>query len=116
MKKFFSFLIVLILVLGSPAYLNSAEILQINDSKTVIIGDQNRNLSINLVCSNVNLENEVAALDLLRLKFPRGTKVKIKPIGFKDDNLLAKIYKLNENIEMNQLLYTNNLSDQLCDN
>tara|TARA_B100000212_G_scaffold303668_1_gene250586 strand:+ start:173 stop:469 length:297 start_codon:yes stop_codon:yes gene_type:complete len=96
--------------------LNAAEILQINDSKTIIIGDQNRNLSINLVCSNVKLEDENSALKLLRIKFPRGTKVKIKPQGFKDNNLLAKIYKLNENIEMNQLLYTNNLSDQVCNN
>ena len=116
MKKFFCSLIILILIFGSPAYINSAEILQIKDSKTIIIGDQNRNLSINLVCSNVNLENEIAALELLRVKFPRGSKVKIKPLGFKDDNLLAKIYKLNENIEMNELLYTNNLSDQVCDN
>jgi len=116
LKKFFSFLIILIFIFGSPAYLNSAEILQINDSKTIIIGDQNRNLSINLVCSNVNLENEIAALELLKKKFPRGTKVKIKPLGFKDNNLIAKIYKLNENIEMNQLLITNNLSDQVCDN
>ena len=104
------------MIIGKPAYLNSAEILQINDSKTVIIGDQNRNLSINLACSNVDLEDEITALELLRIKFPRGTKVKIKPLGFKDNNLLAKIYKLNENIEMNQLLYTNNLSDQVCDN
>ena len=104
------------MVLGSPACLNSAEILQINDSKTIIIGDQNRNLSINLVCSNVNLENEIAALELLRIKFPRGTKVKIKPLGFKDNNLLAKVYKLNENIEMNQLLYMNDFSDQVCEN
>ena len=115
MKNFFGFLIILILIFGIPAYINSAEILQINDSKTIIIGDQNRNLSINLVCSNVNLEDEFAALELLRIKFPRGTKVKIKPLGFKDNNLLAKIYKLNENIEMNQLLYTNNLSEQVCD-
>ena len=100
---------------GKPVYLNSAEILQINNSKTVIIGDQNRNLSINLVCSNVNLENEISALELLRVKFPRGTKVKIKPMGFRDNNLLAKIYKLNENIEMNQLLYNNKLSEQICD-
>ena len=98
-----------------PANVNSAEILQINDSKTVIIGDQNRNLSINLVCSNVKLEDESDALKLLKIKFPRGTKVKIKPIGVKDNNLLAKVYKLNENIEMNQLLYTNNLSKQVCD-
>ena len=115
MKKFFSFLLLFILIFGKPVNLNSAEILQINDSKTIIIGDQNRNLSINLVCSNVKLEDENAALKLLRIKFPRGTKVKIKPLGFKDNNLLAKIYKLNENIEMNQLLYTNNLSDQVCD-
>jgi len=115
LKKFFSLLIIFIFIFGKPVYLNSAEILQINDSKTVIIGDQNRNLSINLVCSNVNLEDEIAALELLKIKFPRGTKVKIKPMGFKDNNLLAKIYKLNENIEMNQLLFTNNLSEQVCD-
>ncbi len=104
------------MIFGKPVNLNSAEILQINDSKRIVIGDQNRNLSINLVCSNVSLENESAALELLRKKFPRGTKVKIKPVGYKDNNLLAKIYKLNEELEMNQLLYINNLSDQLCDN
>ncbi len=96
--------------------MNSAEILQINDSKTIIIGDQNRNLSINLFCSNVDLEDESAAIELLKINFPRGTKVKIKPLGFKDNNLIAKVYKLNENIEMHQLLYTNNFSDQVCDN
>ena len=115
MNIFFRLLIILILIFGNSINVNSAEILQINDSKTIIIGDQNRNLSINLVCSNVNVEDEIAALELLRIKFPRGTKVKIKPLGFKDNNLLAKIYKLNENIEMNQLLYTNNLSEQVCD-
>ena len=104
------------MIFGKPVYLNSAEILQINNSKTVIIGDQNRNLSINLACSNVDLEDEITALELLRIKFPRGTKVKIKPLGFKDNNLLAEIYKLNDNVEMNKLLYTNNLSDQVCDN
>ena len=109
-------LIIFILIFGKPTNLNAAEILQINNSNTILIGDQNRNLSINLVCSNVNLEDEIAALELLRIKFPRGTKVKIKPLGFKDNNLLAEIYKLNDNIEMNQLLYTNNLSDQVCDN
>ena len=104
------------MIFGKPVYLNSAEILQINDSKTVIIGDQNRNLSINLVCSNVDSENESDALELLRTKFPRGTKVKIKPFGFKNNNLLARVYKMDENIEMNQLLNINNLSDEICEN
>ena len=99
----------------NPVHLNSAEILQINNSNTILIGDQNRNLSINLVCSNVDLEDENDAIDLLRKEFPRGTKVKIKPFGFKDNNLLAKIYKVDENIEMNQLLSSHNLSDEICD-
>ena len=99
----------------NPVHLNSAEILQINNSNTILIGDQNRNLSINLVCSNVDLKDENDAIDLLRKEFPRGTKVKIKPFGFKNNNLLAKIYKVDENIEMNQLLSSNNLSDEICD-
>ena len=115
MNIFLSLLVILILIFGNSPNVNSAEILQINDSKTIMIGDQNRNLSINLFCSNVSIEDESAAIELLRTNFPRGTKVKIKPLGFEDNNLLAKIYKLNENIEMNQLLYTNNLSKQVCD-
>ena len=116
MKNVFSFIILLILIFWKPVNLNSAEILQIKDSKTIIIGDQNRNLSINLVCSNVSLEDESAATELLRIKFPRGTKVKIKPLGVKDNNLIAKIYKIDENLEMNNLLYSNDLSDQVCNN
>ena len=116
MKNFFSFLIFLGLIFVKPVNIKSAEILQINDSRTIVIGEQNRNLSINLVCSNVNSEDESAAVELLRMKFPRGTKVKIKPLGFKDNNLLAKIYSLNENLEMNRILYTNQLTDQACDN
>ena len=116
MNIIYSLLIFIILVFIKPVDVNSAEILQINNSNTVLIGDQNRNLSINLVCSNVNLEDESAALDLLREKFPRGTKVKIKPFGFKDNNLQAKIYKLDENLEINELLITNKLSDKVCDN
>ena len=115
MNIFLSLIISTFLFFFNPASIYPAEILQINNSNSILIGDQNRNLSINLVCSNVNTEDELAALELLRIKFPRGTKVKIKPLGFKDNNLLAKIYKLNENIEMNQLLYTNNLSEQVCD-
>ena len=99
-----------------PNYINAAEILQINNSNTILIGDQNRNLSINLVCSNVGSENESTALELLRTKFPRGTKVKVKPFGFKNNNLLARVYKMDENIEMNQLLNINNLSDEICEN
>ena len=116
LNTFFSSLLLAILFLVKPNYINAAEILQINNSNTILIGDQNRNLSINLVCSNVDSKNESAALDLLRTKFPRGTKVKIKPFGFKNNNLLARVYKMDGNIEMNQLLNIYNLSDEICEN
>ncbi len=95
---------------------NSAEILQINSPKDIIIGDLNRNLEINLVCVEVNKENELMAINILKKNFPRGTKVKIKPFGLDGNNLKAKVYKLNENIEMSQLLISNNLSNQICGN
>ena len=116
MYIFLSLLTFLLLIFVEPANLNSAEILQISDSNTILIGDQNRTLSINLVCSNVDSEDESAALDLLRTRFPRGTKVKIRPFGYKDTNLQARIYKLDEKIEMNELLKRNKLSDEVCDN
>ena len=94
----------------------SAEILQINDSKTILIGDQNRNLVINLFCINVKERNEIKALELLKSNFPRGTKVKIKPYGKDGNNLLAKVYKVSDDKEMTNLLNSNYLSDENCIN
>lgn len=98
----------------SPVIVNSAEILQITNSNTILIGDQNRNLQVKLFCINVEKDNETKAINILKKKFPRGTKVKIKPFGLKEVNLLAKIYSLKDDIEMTDLLITNKLSDNTC--
>ena len=114
MRIFFSLFFIFIVIFVKPLIVNSAEILQINDSNTVLIGDQNRNLKIHLACSIVEEENEFIAVDLLKKFFPRGTKVKIKPSKSIDNDLLAKIYNIKEDVEMTQLLKSNHLSKDPC--
>ena len=93
---------------------NSAEILQIKSSNTILVGDQNRNLTIGLYCVDVNELKEVEAINLLRSEFPRGSKVKIKPFGFKENILLAKVFNIKGTKEMSELLVDKELTKENC--
>ena len=115
MKKFICKFCLIFLVFASPIVVRSAEILQINNSNSLLIGDQNRSLKVVLICSNVDKENENRAIEVLKKAFPRGTKVRVKPFGIKKENLLAKVYNLENNDEMNQLLIDNHLSENICE-
>ena len=84
MKKFLKFLIIFFLILYDPLIVKSAEILQVNSSNVILVGDQNRDLTIRLFCVDVNDYDELKAVNLLKKEFPRGSKVKIKPFGSKD--------------------------------
>lgn len=100
-----------------PIRTYSAEILQINNSNSILVGDQNRDLSIKLFCVEINNEDdEQIAINLLKKEFPRGSKVKIKPIGFKENILVAKVFDINETKEMSDLLIAKNLSIETCRN
>ena len=98
----------------NPVIVNSAEILQIKSSNTILVGDQNRNLTIGLFCVDVNENDELKATNLLKNEFPRGSKVKIKPYGFKDNILLAKVFNIKGNKEMSELLVNENLIKENC--
>ena len=115
MKNFLLFLL-LFLVIFFPIRTNSAEILQINSSNRILVGDQNRNLSIELVCLEINEKDEQNAIDLLKKEFPRGSKVKIKPVGFKEKSLVARVFNLNEKKEMSELLIAKDLAKENCQN
>ena len=71
MKKLSKFLIVICLIALNPVIVNSAEILQIKSSNTILIGDQNRNLTVGLFCVDVNVNDELEATNLLKSEFPR---------------------------------------------
>ena len=93
---------------------HSAEILQINNSNTILVGDLNRNLTIKLFCVDVNKNDELKAINLLKSEFPRGSKVKIKPFGFKENLLLAKVFNIKGTKEMTEILVEKNLTNEIC--
>ena len=114
MKKLSKFLIIACLIFLNPVIVNSAEILQIKSSNTILVGDQNRNLTIRLFCVDVDKNNELEAINLLKSEFPRGSKVKIKPFGFKDNLLLAKVFNVKGTKEMTELLVAKDLTSEVC--
>ena len=114
MKKLSKILIIVCLIVLSPVIVNSAEILQIKSSNTILVGDQNRNLTIGLFCVNVNEDDELEAANLLKREFPRGSKVKIKPFGSKENVLLAKVFNIKSNKEMTELLVAKDLTSEIC--
>ena len=115
MKKIIFLLLVISLVFTNPISTYSAEILQINNSNNIIVGDQNRNLSINLFCVDIsNAEDEEKAINLLKREFPRGSKVKIKPMGFQENILVARVFDISETKEMLELLIEKELTKKTC--
>ena len=116
MKKLSKILIIICLIVLNPILVNSAEILQIKSSNTILVGDQNRNLTIRLFCVDVNDNYELEATNLLKSEFPRGSKVKIKPFGFKENVLLAKVFNIKGTKEMTDLLVAKDLIRENCPN
>ena len=114
MKKLSEILILVCLIFLNPVIVNSAEILQIKSSNTILVGDQNRNLTIELFCVDVNENDELEATNLLKSEFPRGSKVKIKPFGSKENVLLAKVSNIKSNKEMTELLVSKDLTSEIC--
>jgi len=102
------------LIASNHVIVYSAEILQIKSSNTILVGDQNRNLTIRLFCVDVNENDELEATNLLKREFPRGSKVKIKPFGSKDNVLLAKVFNTKSNKEMTELLVAKDLTSEIC--
>ena len=114
MNNILKFLVIPLLFVLSPLNAYSAEILQINSSKSVLVGDQNRNLTIRLSCVDVNDNDELKAITLLKKEFPRGSKVKIKPFGLKENVLIAKVFNIKGTKEMSELLIAKNLTKKDC--
>ena len=106
--------VILIILLICPINTSAAELLQINDVNTILVGDQNRSLYLSLYCIEINHNEKENATKILKRNFPRGTKVKIKPYGSNGSRLLAKIFRVDDDTEMTELLKTYNSSKGNC--
>ena len=116
-NKIISLLIIFSVIVFKPIRTFSAEILQINNSSNILVGDQNRDLSIKLFCVEINeVEDEEIAVNLLKREFPRGSKVKIKPMGFNENILVARVFNISETKEMSELLNAKDLTKETCSN
>ncbi len=115
LKIFFGIILIFLILTALPLKIHTAELLQINDSKTILIGDQNRALYVDLYCTEIDEKNEKKAIEILKKNFPRGTKVKIKPYGYRSNNLIAKIYKIDADLEMTDLLNNINIEEKCID-
>ena len=116
LKKFIQIILISLLFVICPINTNSAELLQIKDVDTILVGDQNRNLNLSLYCIDISENNRGKATEMLKKNFPRGTKVKIKPYGTNGNSLLAKIYRVDNDAEMTELLKTFDFSEKNCVN
>ena len=115
-KKLLQLILIFIVLIICPINTYSAEILQINNVNTILVGDQNRSLYLSLYCVDINENEEENATKILKRNFPRGTKVKIKPYGSNGSRLLAKIFRVDDETEMTELLNTYNSSKENCMN
>ena len=115
-RTFIQITLIFIFIVISPINANSAELLQINDVDNILVGDQNRSLYLSLYCVDINENEREEATEILRRNFPRGTKVKIKPYGSNGNRLMAKIFRVNDDVEMTELLNTFNSSEKNCIN
>ena len=116
LKKFLQIILILIVLIICPIKIYSAELLQINDVNTILVGDQNRSLYLSLYCIDIDEKEKENATKILKRNFPRGTKVKIKPYGSNGSRLLAKIFRVDDDTEMTELLNTFNSSKENCMN
>ena len=114
LKKIIQIILIFIALIIFPINVRSAELLQIKDINTIVVGDQNRSLYLSLYCIDINQNEKENATKILKRNFPRGTKVKIKPYGSNGSRLLAKIFRVDDDTEMTELLKTYNSSKGNC--
>ena len=116
LRKFLQVILICIFIVSAPIKTYSAELLRINDVNNILVGDQNRSLYLSLYCLDINENEKENATKILKRNFPRGTKVKIKPYGYNGSRLLAKIFRVDDDTEMTDLLNTFNSSKENCMN
>ncbi len=107
-----SLIALIIFVLPFQAY--SAEVFQVRSSSLLQIGDQNRIYKVQIACLEVSSQKEDDATNWLREELPRHSKVNLKPVGYIDGVLLAKVIKLDSHIDIAKSMENEGFSKNKC--
>tara|TARA_Y100001968_G_C19399510_1_gene740262 strand:- start:1111 stop:1458 length:348 start_codon:yes stop_codon:yes gene_type:complete len=115
MNKILNFAIIsLLFCFFAPIATNAAEILQISNSSTLLIGDQNRNYTVKIACLDVADTDSTDVINLLNSELPRHSRVNLQPRGSKDGILYAKIITIPGNVDIAEKIVSNNLAINRC--
>ncbi|MCP9915472.1 hypothetical protein KBZ13_03135 [Cyanobium sp. ATX 6F1] len=79
------------LLLLWPGAARAAEVLSVQGSTQLQVGDQNRIYGVRLACVQVSPPQEAAALDLVRQRLPRHSRINLRPVGSSGGDLLAQV-------------------------
>ncbi len=115
MKKLcINIFILFIVFLSSFNHLDAAEILQVSSSSIILIGDNNRTYTVKIACTEISPDLEERAVEWLREKLPRHTKVNLRPKSSVDGILVAKIIPFNSNTDITEEYIKEGFATDIC--
>ncbi len=114
MHKFLVVVAFVLLFVVFPYQISSAEVLQIKNSSTLVIGDNNRNYTVRIACLEVEPSDEIHAVNYIESILPRRAKVNLKPNGSKDGILISRIIKMGANIDIGAEVISKGLGSSSC--
>ena len=106
-------LLLTLLMIPIPAW--AAEVLQVQTSSLLQIGDHNRTYTVRLACLEVPPPKEVEAMAWLKSELPRRRRVNLRPEGTLDGVLLAKVTPLGRDQDLGAGLIAAGLARSECD-
>jgi len=108
----FAWLLALLII---PLPVWAAEVLQVQKSSLLQIGDHNRTYTVRLACLDVPPSKEVEAMAWLKSELPRRRRVNLRPEGTLDGVLLAKVTPLGRDQDLGAGLIAAGLARSECD-
>ena len=115
MNKFYiKFFTLLVTFLSFCTHVQSAEILQVSSSSVLIIGDNNRTYTVKIACTEISPDLEEISVDWLKKQLPRHAKVNLKPKGYVDGVLVARVIPFNSNIDLTEKYISEGLATNKC--
>jgi hypothetical protein len=84
----------LLLVLLLPGTVQAAELRQVRGASLLQVGDSNRSYAVRLACITVAEDQEQEAVRWLRQTVNRGSRLKLRPMGERDGELLALVSRM----------------------
>ena len=113
-KKYRIISLIISVILLFPINIFAAQVLQVNSSSLLKIGDRNRIYTVQLACLEVAPSKEKEAVSWLKSKVKGKKRVNLKPEGVDNGVLLARVSLLDSKIDFAEALNEEGLGVIKC--